>query len=592
MSENRGVVTASTILVLLAGAFGSMHGRQAWSDEPRLAAVSSPKVGPSVGKSISGWVSCNGTVDESQGVARAFAAARHSAFTLVVDCPVLIQTKMDIERSIFIDNGTTVEFTGTGKFTVDNVFVPAFVIANSSDIKLINWNVEYNASVPVNPKTGGYQRNGVFIAGVEPGGAFNDLRITPWLTENRSIKFDQSQGRGTSRWASPTNTCAVFFIIGDTSNVTVSGMHLSVPAAAGGESFIPVAFSLSMNYKSNQTVTAKTPITGEYMAVPHDITFSNIVLDGTYMGWVGSVRDAVFENIQSHRYGDLQDARGQNVGGVGKWFAPPHLFYLNYAASGDPALSNENIQIKNVLDDGPRIGTARDKSAAEPLSGYALSLKLGCNACIVDTYTTTRPDGFMDVLPSDGMTISNVTATYDSSFLNNLYPGWRFPGGSYKNITFNNVTLTDSAGSSSVAPIGPANQTSNEHIIFRNVKVGLSKWVGQGTPVSTVLGGNNEMSLDYDVKEEGARIKTAQKGTVSAMMRASAAVLKPGGATTLTWSSKGAVSCVAGGAWLGELAPDGSRVMNLSSAGEYNFDLDCHNAVDSAVMTVRVNVAP
>jgi len=32
--------------------------------------------------------------------------------------------------------------------------------------------------------------------------------------------------------------------------------------------------------------------------------------------------------------------------------------------------------------------------------------------------------------------------------------------------------------------------------------------------------------------------------------------------------------------------------MNLSRAGEYNFDLDCHNAVDSAVMTVRVNVAP
>src|SRR4029077_776124 len=131
------------ILALLAGAFGSMHGRLAWSDEPRLAAVSSVKGGPSVRKSISGWVSCNGTVDESQGVARAFAAARHSAFTLVVDCPVLIQTKMDIERIIFIDNGTTVEFTGTGKFTVENVFIPAFVIANSSDIKLINWNVEY-----------------------------------------------------------------------------------------------------------------------------------------------------------------------------------------------------------------------------------------------------------------------------------------------------------------------------------------------------------------------------------------------------------------------------------------------------------------
>src|SRR4029077_7646358 len=128
---------------------------------------------------------------------------------------------------------------------------------------------------------------------------------------------------------------------------------------------IPVAFALAMNYKSKQTVTTKTPITGEYMAVPHDITFSNIVLDGTYMGWVGSVRDAVFENIQSHRYGDLQDARGQNVGGVGKWFAPPHLFYLNYLVDGDPALFNRNIRIHDVVDAGPRVGTARHKGGTD-----------------------------------------------------------------------------------------------------------------------------------------------------------------------------------------------------------------------------------
>src|SRR5208282_627634 len=115
------------------------------------------------------------------------------------------------------------------------------------------------------------------------------------------------------------------------------------------------------------------------------------------------VQDATFENITSHRYGDLQDANGGNVGGIGKWFAPPHLFYLNYVTDGDPALFNTNIQIRNVVDDGPRVGVARDKGGSDSISGYALSLKIGCIDCVVDTYSSSRPDGFLDVLPSNNL---------------------------------------------------------------------------------------------------------------------------------------------------------------------------------------------
>ena len=77
-----------------------------------------------------------------------------------------------------------------------------------------------------------------------------------------------------------------------------------------------MAFSLGLNFKSNQTVSAKTPMTGQYYSVPHDLTFSDISLDGTYMGWVGGLQKVEFENIQSQRYGDLQDASGGTVGGV------------------------------------------------------------------------------------------------------------------------------------------------------------------------------------------------------------------------------------------------------------------------------------
>src|SRR5580704_18740253 len=88
---------------------------------------------------------------------------------------------------------------------------------------------------------------------------------------------------------------------------------------------------------------------------------------------------------------------------------------------------NANIEIKNVVDHGVRVGKARDAGGTDTLSGYALSLKIGCVNCRVDNYQSARPDGFLDVLASDGLTITNATATYDSSFINNLFPGWRFP---------------------------------------------------------------------------------------------------------------------------------------------------------------------
>jgi hypothetical protein len=93
------------------------------------------------------------------------------------------------------------------------------------------------------------------------------------------------------------------------------------------------------------------------------------------------------------------------------------------------------IHIDSVLDWGPRVGVARDKGGTDTISGYAMSLKLGCNSCSVDHYGSNRPDGFMDVLPSYGLTVSNVFAEFDSSFLKNVYTaGLRFPATGYHNV--------------------------------------------------------------------------------------------------------------------------------------------------------------
>ena len=544
-------------------------------------------------KSIGNWVGCNGTSDDTAGAAKAFAAARHGAFTLVVDCPVNIKTGMDIARPIFIDDGTAVEFTGSGRFKVDNIFIPAFVIADSSNITLTNWIVEYDAGLPVDQNVGGFTNNGVFVKGPKPANAFNDARLSGWLAANRGIVFDKSQGNVNSPWTGTTNACAVFFITGDSSNIRVTGMRMYAPAAAGGDRFIPVAFSLGLNFKSNQSVSAKTPMTGQFYAMPHDLQFSDISLDGTYMGWVGGLQNAVFENIQSQRYGDLQDADGGTVGGVKKWFAPPHLFYFIYSPTGDPGLFNTNIEIKHVVDNGVRVGKARDAGGTDTVSGYAPSLKIGCVNCRVDNYKSARPDGVLDVLPSDGLTITNVTATYDSSFLNNLFPGWRFPGANYKNVRFENIKLIDTAASSIVPPIGNANQPTNEGIVFKNVRVEMNRWTGPaGLPLPTIAGRANDASVDYSIIGDASRMVRSRKGSVEMTFRAAPATVRVGTPTALTWTSKEARQCVAGGAWSGAVGTSGTRTVSMTAAGDHEFTLTCESDAATAETTLRVVVSP
>jgi hypothetical protein len=434
---------------------------------------------------------------------KAFAAARHNAFTLVVDCPVRLHSGLAVDRSVFIDTGTTVQFTGAGKFYVDNMFHPAFVIASSSNISLLNWVVEWDGSVPISSNFGGYEINGKFVSvsgSTQPAGAFNDWVLTPWLASNRSITFNESEGWVKSIWVGGVNPAAVFFLTGDSSNLVFSGMKIGVPAAAGGDKFMPMAFSSSANWRSNQTVTGKTPFSAKYAVLPHGVTFSGIDLDGTLMGWQGNIQDAMFENITSHRYADLQNASGGDVGGIGKWFPPPHLFYLNTRVS-DPDLQNSNIHISNVMDEGPRIGVARDKGGSDTVSGYALSLKLGCTECTVDNYTSKRPDGFMDVLTSDGLTVSNVTAYLRFAIHQQHVPGgYSVSGcGLLAHYVREHFAMTDTADSTVRGAIGNATSPYQRRVGVHEFQSHHESLGGRGaaTLAGVYAGTNNNIAIDF-----------------------------------------------------------------------------------------------
>jgi hypothetical protein len=455
-----------------------LHQFIPWTVALLMAALTTP--GSSIAntnRSIRQWVSCDGKTDDRHGVAQAIDAAKNNAFTLVVDCPVFISVGSDVSRPIFIDNGTTVAFSSAGRFITDNAHIPAFVIANSAHIRLLDWKILYVGKLQIDTQFSGYTMDGQFIPQAgrsKPSSAFNDIVLTAWLAKNRSIKFSGTY----SPWVGPTSTASLFYLVGSVRDVDIRGLHVFVPKDAPASRFVPMVFTSAVGFRDNQTATRDTPLNSDRFAVPSDLTFTDIDFDGTYMGWQGVYQDAVFKNIRSHRYADLQDDEGGNVGGVGKWFAPPHLFYLGSALT-DNGLRNEHVRISNVIDFGVRAGTARDRDR-EHLSGYANSLKIGGHDIQVDHYTSHRPDGFADLTTCDKMTVTNVEATFDSSFINDLFPGLRFPAGppGYRALTLKNIHLVDLAPISKHAPIDGNNLETNENVTFDNVSAEVTAWGG------------------------------------------------------------------------------------------------------------------
>ncbi len=98
---------------------------------------------PVITKSISGWVSCSETIDESAQLAAALQAAANNAFTLIVDCPVRLHTGTAATRSIPVPDGVTIQFEGAGEFLAVSNGPPALTVADPSQVTFINWTYTY-----------------------------------------------------------------------------------------------------------------------------------------------------------------------------------------------------------------------------------------------------------------------------------------------------------------------------------------------------------------------------------------------------------------------------------------------------------------
>jgi hypothetical protein len=448
-------------------------------------------------RSIRDFTPCDGRADDTVGTQAAFQAAAHNAFIIVVDCPLTLRIGDDIARPIFVESGTRVIFNDNGQLFVNNSGIPAFVIANTYDVHFLGWRILYTGQTSLQRIANGYHRNGQWVSERNMvASAFNDRVLTPWMSRNRNVVMTN----GHDLWNGPSNSTAIFFFTGDDGNIEVRDMAVSAYDFSDPSRYVPMVFSFTTGFPSGTIAPAANGPKIDRPAVPHDMVFDHIDLDGTLMGFQGTVRNATFSYIRSHRYSDLQGRDGLFPGGEEKWFAPPHLFYINATAVGPHVIQSEHVRIYDVVDDGIRAaGTARDVNDSNR-SGNALSLKIGGNDILVDTYTSHRPDGFLDVLSSNGLTIRNAEASYDSGFLNDLYPGIRFPAGApgYKNVVLENIRLSDSAPVTLVFPISNNSFPGNSRVVFRNVSVKLNAWAGNGPLTAPVLAGaGNNTSVSY-----------------------------------------------------------------------------------------------
>jgi hypothetical protein len=292
------------------------------------------------------------------------------------DCPVTQVAGQDPTKSIFVPDGANITFMPGGLFTTDASGFPALSILNTRAV-LTNPQIRY-VGVPN-------------IAMPHVCNTWNDGPAKAYLNK---------QGIASLFWTGPTNTSALISIRG-TANVTITGGRCFVDAGVTADRFPTVLLEVGPCALPGSTTLALPTLIGD-----------GFELDGSVMGYVGSAQLIQLTNITRKRYADLQGPGGVNVGGIGDWMSPPHLFYFN----DSPAAPIGMIEIKDVIDNAEFCGNPVRRATG---SGYMNVAKMPLpNGSFIDGLYSRCADGGIGILAGQSKTggkIRNATFVYDSS---------------------------------------------------------------------------------------------------------------------------------------------------------------------------------
>lgn len=325
---------------------------------------------------------CPGIDPTGKDSTAALQAALNLKQPLMWDCPVTALMGSDAAKGIFVPDGSDVTFTPRGLFNVDAAGFPALCFYHSSG----TWRglkMRYQGAYGVISPQSGHR--------------WNDAILRQYLSAHGIHAFAVGAN---PFWAGSTNTSALLGIYGS-SNVTFAGGKITVDPDVPAAAFAPVGVALGLAFPAGPVTLSSWP--GPMLAAT--VTMTDFDFDGVLMGVVGGPAKASFTRITRYRYADLQDAAGANVGGIGQWFAPPHLFYL-FGSVANPMTAT----LKDIVDLGQFVGNPLRRTVG---SGYMNSIKLElANGSSIDGYYSRCLDGGMGVLANGATVGGSVKNAY------------------------------------------------------------------------------------------------------------------------------------------------------------------------------------
>lgn len=403
----------------------------------------------------------SGSTDQRANFISAMDSAIASGKWLVVDVPCFIDIQADWTKPVFLKSGLKLKCRGAGRLTVNQSFVPAFMIVHQSNIKLYDLEVQYIGQMPA------------VFPGWMASDNFNTITLQNWLIANCGLAISsRTPLNGESGTA---GIAPIFKILGETTDVEVLRPHIYVSEGVLPSRYIPTIFTFGVEWKKNSVIGSLTPRDKTYVAQPARIRLSKPVLDGAYHFIHGSLTDSDFDDVQAYRYADLQDDAGGNLGGSAEWFAGGHCFYLTGPVSGEAAtyFYPDRVNIRRVRDYGIKVGSMTTIRNAN-------SLKITKSGIVtVDDYESHRPGGFGEINNNDGVSIRRLRGTYDSS---QSTFGFRIQ--TYqKNLVLDDWDLSDVNLAPAYIPIAGYNyDPSSKNLSITNIRMRLPDFTGTAHP--------------------------------------------------------------------------------------------------------------
>ncbi len=124
---------------------------------------------------------------------------------------------------------------------------------------------------------------------------------------------------------------------------------------------------------------------------------------------------------------------------------------------------------------------------------------------------------------------------------------------------------------------------------FLAIAISLVAVISASFVLAQTLGNSVNSGLNYTTNSTNSTI--IGKYPPSVTLSADSISLTAGQSTTIRWSSSGATSCTASGAWTGSRALSGSQVFSSNTQGSFTLYLSCSNAYGATTRSVTINVA-